>query len=252
MKDEPRAETGVSPPGVSAPSELQVEVMYRERMMLPPTATLEVTLEDTSKMDVAAEQIANKSMSPQGGPPYRITLEYKPSKLDQQGRYTVRARIENEGQLMFTSTQTYPAFGADGSYGEAANEPVQIMVERVARGAQTNDASITGTRWVLKKLGGEDAGLGAGGKAPDMTLQGAEPRVSGFAGCNTMTGRYELEGKSLSFSQIAMTRKACLEGMELEQEFAKALEATKSHAVAGNQLRLMAADGSVLAELQAE
>ena len=30
---------------------LRVEVFYRERIMLPPTATVEVVLEDTAKMD---------------------------------------------------------------------------------------------------------------------------------------------------------------------------------------------------------
>jgi putative lipoprotein len=107
VEDDPEAESNDPPAGASAPSELHVEVFYRERMKLPPTATLEVVLEDGAKMDVAAELVARKSVPLKGGPPYPITLEYEPS-----------------------------------------------------------------------------------------TLQGTEPRVSGFAGCNRMTGSYELEASS--------------------------------------------------------
>jgi putative lipoprotein len=166
-------------------SQLHVEVFYRERMLLPPTATLEVVLEDSAKMDVAAELVTRESVALEGAsPPFRLTLEYDPAKLHGRGRYGVRARIENEGQLMFTSTQFHPAFGTHGSIEAPANDPVQVLVRRVSGATKTNTTSITGTRWAFKKLRGEDAGTGAGGKAPFFTLQGAEPRISGFAGCN--------------------------------------------------------------------
>ena len=69
-------------------------------------AGLEVTLEDSAKMDVAAEQIAKTSMALHTAPPYRVTLEYDASKLDRRGRYGVRARIENDGRLTFRSPGT--------------------------------------------------------------------------------------------------------------------------------------------------
>jgi putative lipoprotein len=105
---------------------------------------------------------------------------------------------------------------------------------------------------VLETLRGETAGLGAGGRAPDITLQGAEPRVSGFAGCNQITGGYTLEGDQLSFGPTAMTRRACIEGGELEREFAKALQETRSYDIAGDVLRLRDETGTVIAELRAQ
>ncbi len=254
MNTKPDTETEASETttAVTAPAELHVEVFYRERMLLPPTAILEVTLEDSAKMDVAAEQIAKTSMTLHTAPPYRVTLEYDASKLHRRGRYGVRARIENEGRLMFTSTQFNPAFGEEGAFGGSPHDPVKVLVQRVSGAPRTGAASITGTRWVLRTLRGKEAGVGAGGKAPFFTLQGAEPRVSGFAGCNQFTGGYQLEPGKLSFSQLAMTMKACLEGMDLEREVAKVLEETRTFQLSGNRLELHAEDGTPLATLQAE
>jgi len=134
-------------------------------MLLPPTATLTVTLEDGAKMDVAAVKVAEATVPIDGAPPYRVTLSHQPSELDPRGRYGVRARIENEGQLMFISTRFNPAFGTDGSADSPAHDPVSVMVSRVAAGRNAKGSSITGTRWFFKTLYGEDAGTGAGGDA---------------------------------------------------------------------------------------
>jgi putative lipoprotein len=249
---EPEPEASETTPETTAPAELHVEVFYRERMRLPPTAILEVTLEDSAKMDVAAEQIAKTSMALHTAPPYRVTLEYDASKLHRRGRYGVRARIENDGRLMFISTEFNPAYGEDGAHSGAPHDPVKVLVQRVTGAPRTGAASITGTRWVLQTLRGKEAGVGAGGQAPFFTLQGAEPRVSGFAGCNRFTGGYQLESGKLSFSQLAMTMKACLEGMELEREVAKVLEQTRTFQLSGNRLELQAEDGTPLATLQPE
>ena len=238
--------------GTGTEASLNVEVFYRERMMLPPTARLEVVLEDSAKMDVAADRISTKTISVESGPPYRVTLAYDPSKLDPKGRFGVRARIEDKGKLMFISTEFIPAFGNDGSLGAPTNDPVTVLVRRTPGSTQRPINSVTGTRWVLETLRGKPAGLGAGGQAANITLQGAEPHVSGFAGCNQLSGGYELDGDQLSFGQLAMTARACTEGGELEREFAKALGDTRGYEVTDNILRLRDASDAVIAELKAD
>jgi len=238
--------------GTGTEASLNVEVFYRERMMLPPTATLEVVLEDSAKMDVAADRIANKTISVESGPPYRVTLAYDPSKLDPKGRFGVSARIEDQGKLIFISMEFVPAFGNDGSLGAPANDPVTVLVRRTRGSTEKSSTSVTGTRWSLQTLRGEPAGLGAGGQTANITLQGAEPLVSGFAGCNQLSGGYELDGDQLSFGQLAMTMRACTEGGELERDFAKALGDTRGYEVTGDILRLSDASGAVIAELKAD
>jgi putative lipoprotein len=252
MNDAPKDNPNTPAPGAGALGELHVDVFYRERMLLPPTAELKVTFEDGAKMDVAAEKIAEATVPIQGAPPYRVTLSYDPSKLDTRGRYGVRARIENEGQLMFTSTQMNPAFGVDGSKDGAPNDPVKVLVSRVAAARKTNAPPLVDTRWVLVKLRGEDATSGAGGKAPSVTLTAEGQRISGFAGCNQMTGGYQLDGDRLSFSKIAMTMRACPEGMDLERELGKALEETRSYEISTDALRIHSEDGTIVAEFKAD
>ncbi|MGB5810971.1 MAG: META domain-containing protein [Polyangiales bacterium] len=249
---EPAPDAKSSSEEVKPAAELQVEVFYRERMMLPPTATVTAVLEDGAKMDVAAERIAEETVSAKSGPPYRMTLAYDPSSLSPKGRFGVRARIENQGKLMFVSTEFIPAFGVDGSYDAPPSDPVPVLVRRMPDSIRAAATSITGTRWVLQTLRGEPAGVGAGGQAPHITLQGAEPRVSGFAGCNQISGGYTLESNQLTFGQTAMTMRACPEGEELERNFAKVLGDTKRYEVDGDVLKLMDGKGAVIAELRGE
>lgn len=250
--DAPKDRPSGSQEGVDASAELHVEVFYRERMMLPPTAELIVILEDGAKMDVAAEKIAEASMPVESGPPYRVTLSYQPAKLDPRGRFGVRARIENEGKLLFTSTQFNPAFGTHGEKDSAPTNPVSVLLTRVPRAPRAAPRSLTGTRWVIVKLRSEDAGVGAGGKPASVELSAEPSRISGFAGCNQLSGGYALDGDQLSFSKMAMTMRACPDGMELEREVAKVLEETRRFAIAGDVLHLFSGEGTKVAELRAE
>jgi putative lipoprotein len=49
-------------------------VTYRERMMLPPTAVVEVTLEDVSRADAPAIAIASTRIESPGAPPIDYAL----------------------------------------------------------------------------------------------------------------------------------------------------------------------------------
>jgi heat shock protein HslJ len=64
-------------------------------------------------------------------------------------------------------------------------------------------AELAGTRWALE---------GSGDKGADSktTLEFLEDgKMSGFAGCNRMTGTYAVSGNRLTFGAIATTRKLC-------------------------------------------
>ncbi|MCL6416484.1 YbaY family lipoprotein [Aestuariirhabdus sp. Z084] len=113
--------------GSSSPqSQIEVEVTYRERMMLPPNAKIYVMLQDVSKMDVAAITLNEQQLKSDGkAPPYRLTLSYDPSRLDSRHRYAVRAEIRSGGSLMFTTTEHIDPFV------EGSPRPLPILVRRV-------------------------------------------------------------------------------------------------------------------------
>lgn len=103
-------------------------VTYRERMMLPPSATVNVQLQDVSRADAAAVVLAEQTITPGGsGPPYAFSLSYDPAQIDERGRYAVRATISDGGQLLFTSTQSYPVI----TQGSPTSD-IAIIVQRVS------------------------------------------------------------------------------------------------------------------------
>ena len=80
-------------------------VTYLERSALPPTAVIEVQLQDVSKMDAPAEVISTQTIEAQGKQvPFPYELKYDPAKIDPAHRYAVRATIKDGGKLLFTST----------------------------------------------------------------------------------------------------------------------------------------------------
>ena len=91
------------------------EITYRERMALPPTAQVEVTLADVSLMDAPSKTIAQQSFTADGRQvPFAFSLTVDERKIDPRGRYSVSARITDaSGKLMFI-TDTHNGVTFDG------------------------------------------------------------------------------------------------------------------------------------------
>lgn len=218
-------------------TQLPVEVVYRERIMLPPTATVTVTLEDVSKMDVAATLIDKQSMNTAAAPPYRLTLSYDANQIDDRMRYALRARIELDGKLLFTNTQSVKAFA------NKAGEPAQILVQNIASKKQpplsAKPAQLGNSNWGVNRIGTLSSPLGAQDKEPNLYLQ--DGKASGFSGCNNFHGSYTLKGKSLKFGPLMSTRRACLEGdaMMTEKLYLEALAAVEGYSLKDGKLKLL-------------
>jgi putative lipoprotein len=89
------------------PSEQPVSVTgtitYRERMALPPTAQVEIRLDDVSLMDAPSKTIAQQSFTADGRQvPFAFSLTVDQRLLDPRHSYAVSARISDaSGRLMF-------------------------------------------------------------------------------------------------------------------------------------------------------
>ncbi len=103
------------------------EVWYRERIALPPGAEVIVTLEDQSRADAPATVITDYTHIADGPPPYSFRLVYDPAGIDDRMTYGLRARIEHDGRLMFSSTEHIDPFAGE------PGEPVRIMVSNQGR-----------------------------------------------------------------------------------------------------------------------
>jgi len=101
------------------------EATYRERLAVPPGAQLEVVLQDVSRADAPAQTIGSVTLSDIGQPPYRFEIPYQAEHIVASHRYSVRARLTHQGQLLFTTDRTYPVI-TTGNPNE-----VQLMLKRV-------------------------------------------------------------------------------------------------------------------------
>ena len=95
------------------------------------------------------------------------------------------------------------------------------------------------TEWRL--VGGE-------GKEPLTVRFSREGRISGFSGCNTYTGLYDVRDDTLSVGPLASTRRACLSPALQTQErtYLQDLQAVRSFSAAGTQLILITQAGKRL------
>ncbi len=88
-------------------AEVTGQVIYRERILLPPNAKVTVVLADTSLMDAPARTLASQVIEGRTAPPFEFALPYDPAAIDPRHVYSVSARIEVDGKLRFiTDTHT--------------------------------------------------------------------------------------------------------------------------------------------------
>ena|GEM_PF-843733 len=93
--------------GENAQSTVTGTVSYRQRIALPPTATVEVVLADVSRADAPAVEIGKQVIKPTTQVPIAFSLSYDPAKIDSTHTYAVRASIMLDGKLWFSTTERY-------------------------------------------------------------------------------------------------------------------------------------------------
>jgi heat shock protein HslJ len=120
----------------------------------------------------------------------------------------------------------------------------QTRGERGAFGA----AQLENTDWKLVELDGKPVAAPSGQREPHLRLNSEEKTLTGFGGCNSMRGAYQLDGDRLKFTQIASTRRFCSDSPE--GAFFKALNATDSFRLSGDKLELLGG-GKSLAKFEA-
>lgn len=74
-------------------------------------------------------------------------------------------------------------------------------------------------------------------------------RVTGYTGCNNLTGGYELQGVKLSFTPLATTRKACLQDT-IEPQLLDVLSKVDNISITGDELSLNRARMAPLARFK--
>lgn len=219
---------------------LNIEVSYRENMMLPPGSELSIKLEDVSKMDVASTVLAQKVMAINTAPPYALQLKYVSNSMTEKGRYSLRATIRHQGQLIFTSTEHIDPNTVD------ADGTVKITVHKTGNHSHKS-SGLSDHTWQLKQLNGKAIAVEDGQKKPTLSFDSKAQKIAGLGGCNRFFASYEKNQKQLSFGMIGATMMMCNKGMALEQQYLAALAKVDHFDVKADQLYLYDKNKQVLA-----
>lgn len=90
-------------------------IAYRERIALPPSAQIEIKLDDVSLADAPSRTMASQSFASEGKQvPFAFSLTVDRADIDPRHSYAVSARITDaDGKLMFiTDTRNSVTFGS--------------------------------------------------------------------------------------------------------------------------------------------
>lgn len=94
---------------------------------------------------------------------------------------------------------------------------------------------------------------GDGSMTPTLQFDPVKMTVNGSTGCNVYSGKFSNDINALSFSNVAVTKKACEdEAMAIETQFVDVLNKTAKMKVDGDVLMLMDAAGLELLRAKAK
>lgn len=222
------------------------EVTYRERIALPPGASLSIGLVDLATPQ--APRIAAKAaLASPGEVPLNFNLNFDDSVLVAGASYGIVAEISGEdGSVWFRNPTPYAVDP------RAPAGPILILVSFTGHTQATAPVApatpgILDITWIAATIGGNPV-------APNIQSSlsiAADMRAGGRGGCNSWFAQAELGEGTLIFSAVAATRMACLSEAATAQEAAwfAALAATRSYRLDGDKLVLLGEARSELATL---
>lgn len=157
-----------------------------------------------------------------------------PLLVSLQGRIALRPAMEGDDQVLALVPERFIGVWPEESCGP--RETTAVLLD---------------TYWKLTRLGDQPVLAGGLEREPHMVLHSRDPHVTGFGGCNRLTGGYALDGDAIAFTQMASTMMACADGEDLERAFISALQDVRSWRLIGHHLDLFDAVGNLAARFEA-
>lgn len=106
---------------------------------------------------------------------------------------------------------------ADDMSGKRFADTVTVMADgkevKGCGGRALPPESLADTQWKIVSL--DQTTIAAGGKAAELRF--ADGKVSGSAGCNSLSGSYTVSGSAITFGPIAGTRMMCLDPQMVQE-----------------------------------
>ncbi len=153
--------------------------------------------------------------------------------------------------ILFLSLLSFVLISCGGNKkadSEAATDNVASELSGIDQAADT-DQVITDKYWKLIKLEGQDVEMAENQEREIFFMLKSEDKiVGGFAGCNSITGEYELEeGNRIRFTNMGITMMLCPDLDLKESEFMEVFELTDNYTIHNDTLELNVAKRAPLA-----
>jgi heat shock protein HslJ len=115
----------------------------------------------------------------------------------------------------------------------------------------TNTDPLSGTTWLLVSYADADGATVPALDGIRAAITFEDGQAAGSAGCNRISGSYQVEGSAIKFGPFRMTMMACPEPqMKQEDAVTKALAGVTAFEISGDQLLLRNAAGDVAVTLE--
>lgn len=111
------------------------------------------------------------------------------------------------------------------------------------------EKSLENTFWVLDEISEKTVSANNGSK-PFIELNAGTKSISGFGGCNKLSGNYQLTGNKIKLTTAA-TRMFCEQSMEVETHFLQALTSVNGFEIKEHELYLKS-DNKIILKFHAE
>lgn len=226
---------------IASEKSIRGTVMYRERIALPPEATLTVQLQDVSLADAPAKVIAEQQLTKIPSAPIPFELKFDASKLEAGHTYALQARI-SAGDTLWFINDTRHAFNP-----VEFKNPYEIRVVNVRKNAAVQTPlTLENHEWLTEDI----RGAGVIDTAQTTLSISATGEVSGSGGCNAYFGKATIADKTLSFGTIGSTFMQCPPAlMDQETKFLDVLKQTRQFSIDNGKLFLRGENGQELARL---
>ena len=162
------------------------------------------------------------------------------------GRVLPRTALEGRLQRSTLVIDGFISLGGDACPPEVTKVAMSGRPNTSARPALEN------MRWKLERLHERPVEAIEKPREPHIILQSASRRVTGSGSCNQLLLGYALERSALRFTEGVVTARTCDTGMRQESTFLAALAAVTSFNMEARTLRLLNAQGRVIARFRAD
>ena len=106
-------------------------------------------------------------------------------------------------------------------------------------------ASLENTYWKLVEVYGKPVAFSDERRQAHVIFTPEGSRMAGSGGCNRFMGTYTVTEGAIEFGPIGVTHMACMDGMDVESAFLKALEETKTYSITATVLTFHASGQAV-------